>query len=57
MTEPPLIRFHIDRRGRIVVENFTRECLSLAEALDGRALAARAAPVPEPLRGNAKEVS
>lgn len=27
------IRIHLDRRGRIVIENFTGDCLALARAL------------------------
>ncbi len=29
------IRFHVDRRGRILVENFDRSCLALADSLSG----------------------
>lgn len=27
------IRFHVDRRGRILIENFDDDCLALAQAL------------------------
>ncbi len=45
MSEPSPFRFHVDRRGRILVENFTAALLPLARALEpDHPLAARPAP-------------
>jgi hypothetical protein len=44
----PDIRFHIDRRGRVLVENFSQDCLLLAEALGSKPPVLVQSPYPPP---------
>lgn len=46
------IRFHVDRRGRILIENVTAAALALARALAPEDPALAAVPEPSPRRAD-----